>query len=351
MADPSKTVNPLPISLTISASRFKLGELLDRPVMASEQQALVFDRLTHLSDSFRVLNAEVANFDSFKVCLLFECDLSHIHGVLLRYTVVNPNALRYEQFNRLFLAVLIGYSIFVSVGFLKIGAEVFYHKFLVLLGSVALFASNPFFSLFPPLIDHAFAAAFAALFRMFVLLQLAFIRSRNPVPKMRFVVTLAVLFVCYATIDTSASLAGFQRGFASGGSAVSDSEVYRMCFDCAYICLALGSLIGTVVMFDLVHLRRLLFLGGLILGMSFVTIATHVSGVLMDIGMDFGFSGSVFRSVHVTLCAAVLFLFHSDSEIVYDGLKDEDRIDVGLEMEAASSPAEAEGFDGRSDDV
>jgi hypothetical protein len=213
----------------------------------------------------------------------------------------------------------------------------FDHKFAIILGVAGVLASNPAFPFLPPVCDHLFAAFFVALFRVFLLIQLEFIRSRNPIPKTRLLILLSTLFLCYVSVDSAAALARSEHLLKAYIPMVFDIERYRMYFDCAYTGITLVYLIVALATFDLADLRRLIFVGFLVLGTDAVTIATHVWCMLSDIAMNTMQPNLIFRSVHAALAGTVLFLLHSDSGIVYESLKAPGRDDGGLHPETVSS--------------
>jgi hypothetical protein len=333
--------NAFPLTLSANISGVRNGQPVTEPTRLYEERNVAFHRGSNLTDPIEIASSEVSTCDSFKIHLMIQAELSLISAVVFHYDFANPDAIRYEQMNRLFLGILIGYGLFVSLRFLRVGPEAFCHKFLVLLGVAGLLSANPLFTLLPAVCDHLSTAIFVSLFRMFVILQLEFIRTREPVFSVSFLGFLSLVFLGYAGVDSSASLAALERV-----ETVSDQEVYRMYLDAAYICVSLLYLVVTVVTFDPVHLRRLILMSLLLFATSCVTIATHVCCVLMDLEVGETFPVHVFRAVHGTLAATVLFLMHSDAGVVYKGIDEEAGSVDGLELERASSAGEEDGFEG-----
>jgi hypothetical protein len=302
------------------------------------------------SSSFTIMHREVHDYDSVRLRLTITTDFESIEAFAFRSSFANPSAFAFSKAARIFLALLLGYMLVVYLSFLSFDEEIFTELFCILLGVTGILACNPL-TLFlrsgesARLSDHVFLAAFVALFRMFLLLQLELIRGRSASPNVLLVFLAAVFFCGYATVDAGAS---FDRALL-----FADAETERMIvlptealfidFDIAYTVV-----FGLWLFLALIHSRgfagkRLFVVAALTVVGMMAVVFSHLVCVRTAAFAYTLLPTMVYSTVHMVAAAFALFFLHSDGEPHYKPiLAGEESLEIADEI--SSGDAIEEGF-------
>jgi hypothetical protein len=345
-AGPERT---LPIDITMD--RIALTGYVDR----APTPALHFGAGCNRSDPFEVARVVVTGFDTLQLRLTVTANYSSMSGFDFRWIFANPILEKYRHSANLLLSILMAYMLIVFALCLRVDSDSFTQVFLLLLGLLGVLSSNPlnlFLSLdsTPRLADAVLMAMFIALYRMFLLVELELLRTRQTAPNTLLLILLGMFFCFYATVDAAAL---FDRRVQVAQAEaewpiVLQTETVLIWVHAAYLPISVIYLIVAAIGNDFTSPRRLVFFGGSVLATGLVTGVTQVLFVVNQWFMYSLVPSMLFASVHVTFAAMTLFLMHLGGGPEYKNLYDEELrksdANIALGIEQASDALEETGF-------
>jgi hypothetical protein len=321
----------------------------------SKKEPLLLAFKNGKSNFFKVARIIISDIDTLELRVTAQGDYSEIDGFLFNWTFASTNVQKYQNSGRLWRSILIVYMFVIFLIYLKLDAEIFTQVFLIILGVLGLFASNPLGVLFPSeklrVADHFLPAIFNAVYRMFLILEIILLATRKSTPPPILVLALVFIFGCYITIEAFASYDRSARTEVGRpvAPAVLKSERAEMWWHTIYVLISGLCFVGAGITNDGSNFRRLVFFGCSLFLSGTVTLVTKVYAVRRLIHLYSMVPGLIYSAVHSTLTAMALFFMHHTGGVEYKGLDNEvpGAANTGLDIEQISEGEDSEdGFRG-----
>jgi hypothetical protein len=295
------------------------------------------------STSFRLLQKEILEYDAAQVKLTLGTDLASLDGCHFQWSTADPSALSYARVARTVMSLVHGYVLILCLALLTPDRIALTELFCLVLGIAGLLTCNPASLVLPttiqtaPFSNDALMATYIGLLRMFCLLQLEAIRSKQRSVNWRLTGCCAVFFVFYGFFDASAS---FDRGQQRYESDVElegrpPSEDVVVMFHVVHVVLAAVWIVAAGIQSKRFLERKLLLF---ILVTIADCLATAFSQILCPSLNLFAFTvlpEVVHVIVHLTAGACAIFLLHPSANPTHDKLRQRGLRDDGIVIESA----------------
>jgi hypothetical protein len=211
--------------------------------------------------------------------------------------------------------------------YLKFDSESFTQTFLLVIGITGVFSSNPITYFYPRVAggrfaDHILMAIFAAIFRMFLILELEMLRSHSTAPKSTLTIILAVIFAFIATVDAAANYdrQSHITHTISSDHIVLQTEWARAALHLIYAVAVSVYLVLAICGNDGINARRLWYFGFSVVCILLVTLFTDVYCVVSGLWMYTFRPSLLSASTIATFAGMTLFMLHSGGLPAYVGL-------------------------------
>jgi hypothetical protein len=208
----------------------------------------------------------------------------------------------------------------------RIAVDPWAHPLLVLIGISGAVVAVPESNLLATIAT----TVYMSLFRLFLLLELEYLRSRKAGPTSLFTVLATLLLCSYAMAE---ALSSYNRKIGLGsGFELFHTQIPSFWFDCGYILLSVVYLGFALAMNGWTSTRRFLFFAVVVIVTSGVTHLARIWSV--DMGYE-----KLFETVHVCLGGMTVSLLQASDEQQYENIDQKDD-PLGLEIEQASDGEE-----------
>jgi hypothetical protein len=313
------------------------------------QDTVVFFRSgSEYSTTFTIFTASITDFDRVDFRSSFTGNFRPIDGLSFRWWYVDPATMKYLTLSRALMALFMLYVLVRAELSGSFGVDIFTQVFCLLIAGVGALPFNPVFLLMPwwspiGMVDYILFGSFVALFRMFIVVQIELVRSKQPRLPLPVLIVAGLFFACYSTVDAAVC---YERALLLTEHDVERASLFKiesllLNFHCVYAAafillsvLAFWSANGYAVK----RLTILVLFGGAALA---ATIFVQVICVEKDLMMNTIVPSVVFTTAHTLLGAFTVFLMRTNRGRDYQSL------DVGnaaLDVEEASAGGEDEGF-------
>jgi hypothetical protein len=302
--------------------------------------ALTYAPSERSTNFFPVLVLAVPDVGTLGIRMSVHADFSNISGFLFRWCFANPAAPEYERSLKLLMSFLIGSALFVFLLYLQFDAEAFTQTFLIVVGMVGFFGANPIGYVIPSAIaGHILGAAFHAVYRLFLVVQLELLRTHAAAPVARMTIMLAALFAAYAAVEAAASY-DRESHIAAARSEIAVvfwTEQVLMGFDLVFVACSLVYVIVAALSNEGLNPRRLALIGLSVLAVSVTIVLCHIYFVLTNTFMYRHLPSLLVLSVHTAFASTNLFLMHSGDVKRYGAIADQEKSEaatIDLERES-----------------
>jgi hypothetical protein len=329
ITNPEQEDRTTSIDSTVRSNFMAGGTMLRTEHPAREIYQIIFTQGADRSSSFPVGHFRVDAIDSIQIRIAIQANFRGVRGVEFTWFFANPSAEKYARSSRMLLSFLNGYMLVLFAFYLRFDSESFTQVFLLIIGITGVFASNPITFFFPripgaKISDHVLTAIFLAIYKMFLILELEMLRSRNPKPKTAVVICLGIAFAVYATVDAAA---GYDRECHIDTAEVESpivlqTEIALGCLHALYSVCVLIYAVVAVVGNDGNNARRVGYFAFSAVLATCGSLFTGVYCLWADLWMYTVRRDLFLQAIIGTLAGMTLFFLHSGGGPEYVGLDD-----------------------------